>query len=84
MIGFAPLPETSRATNGSLDDGSWHTFVWQSSEELFAPIQHLLTWVTVFGAVAIVLLASLGYIAAGRIVTPVRQLQQAAQVDRTW
>lgn len=79
VIGFAPLPETSRATNGSIDNGSWHTFVWQSSDELFAPIQHLLTWVMVFGAVAIVLLVSLGYVAAGRIVTPVRQLQQAAQ-----
>lgn len=79
VIGFAPLPETSRATNGSLENGSWHTFVWQSSDELFAPVQHLFTWVTVFGALAIVLLASLGYVAAGRIVTPVRQLQQAAQ-----
>ncbi|MBK9308514.1 MAG: HAMP domain-containing protein [Nitrospira sp.] len=79
VIGFAPLPETSRATNGSLDNGSWHTFVWQSSDELFAPIQHLLTWVMVFGAVATALLVSLGYVAAGRIVTPVRQLQQAAQ-----
>ena len=79
VIGFAPLPETSRATNGSIDNGSWHTFVWQSSDELFAPIQHLFTWVTAFGVVAVALLASLGYLAAGRIVTPVRQLQQAAQ-----
>jgi two-component system, NtrC family, sensor kinase len=79
VIGFAPLPETGRATHGSAGSGSWHTFVWQSSDELFAPIQHLFIWVTVFGAVALVLLASLGYIAAGRIVTPVRQLQQAAQ-----
>ncbi len=79
VIGFAPLPETGRAANGSLGNGSWHTFVWQSSDELFAPIQHLFTGVSVFGAVAVVLLASLGYIAAGRIVTPVRQLQQAAQ-----
>jgi len=79
IIGFAPLPETSRATNGSLIGGSWHTFVWQSSDELFAPIQHLFAWMTVFGGVAIVLLAVLGYVAAGRIVTPVRELQQAAQ-----
>ncbi len=79
VIGFAPLPETSRATNGSLENGSWHTFVWQSSDEIFAPIQHLFTWVTVFGAVALALLASLGFAAAGRIVTPVRQLQQAAR-----
>ncbi|MGQ0665644.1 MAG: ATP-binding protein [Nitrospiraceae bacterium] len=79
VIGFAPLPETSRATNDSLEGGSWHTFVWQSSDELFAPIQHLFLWVTVFGTIALALLASLGYLAAGRIVTPVRQLQQAAQ-----
>jgi two-component system, NtrC family, sensor kinase len=79
VIGFAPLPETSRATNGSIDSGSWHTFVWQSSDELFAPIQHLFTWMTVFGTVAIALLASLGYVAASRIVTPVRKLQQAAR-----
>ncbi len=79
VIGFAPLSETSRVTNGSSNDGSWHTFVWQSSDELFAPIEHLFAWVTVFGAVAIVLLVSLGYVAAGRIVTPVRQLQLAAQ-----
>ena len=79
VIGFAPLPETGRAANNSIGNGSWHTFVWQSSDELFAPIQHLFTWVSVFGAVAVVLLASLGYVAAGHIVTPVRQLQQAAQ-----
>lgn len=79
IIGFAPLPETSRATNGSLNSGSWHTFVWQSSDELFAPIQHLFTWMIVFGTVAVALLAVLGYVAASRIVTPVRALQQAAQ-----
>ncbi|ULA64532.1 MAG: HAMP domain-containing protein [Nitrospira sp.] len=79
IIGFAPLPETSRATNGSLSGGSWHTFVWQSSDELFAPIQHLFTWMVIFGGIALVLLAILGYVAASRIVTPVRALQQAAQ-----
>jgi signal transduction histidine kinase len=79
VIGFAPLPETSRATNGSIENGSWHTFVWQSSDELFAPIQHLFIWVTVFGTIALALLAGLGFAAASRIVTPVQQLQQAAQ-----
>ena len=74
IIGFAPLPETSRATNGSMDQGAWHTFVWQSSAELFAPVQHLFTWMSVFGLVAVALLATLGYLAASRIVTPVRRL----------
>jgi signal transduction histidine kinase len=79
VIGFAPLTETSGATNGSIAGGSWHTFVWQSSDEIFAPVHHLFTWVTVFGAVALTLLALLGFAASGRIVTPVRQLQHAAQ-----
>jgi two-component system, NtrC family, sensor kinase len=79
IIGFSPLPETSRNTNGSMEIGSWHTFVWQSSDELFGPIKHLFTWMTVFGSIAMALLATLGYLAATRIVTPVRQLQQAAQ-----
>ena len=28
IIGFSPLPETSRITNGAMEIGSWHTFVW--------------------------------------------------------
>jgi len=78
VIGFAPLPETSRATNGSSENGSWHTFVWQSSDEIFAPIKHLFTWFALFGVIALALLALLGFVAAGRIVTPVRQLKEAA------
>ncbi|HXF93780.1 MAG TPA: ATP-binding protein [Nitrospiraceae bacterium] len=78
IIGFAPLPETSRATNGS-SDTAWHTFVWQSSSELFAPIRHLFTWLSVFGLIAVGLLIMLGSFAAGRIVTPIRQLQEAAR-----
>lgn len=78
IIGFGPLPETSRATNGSIES-AWHTFVWQSSDELFGPVEHLLTWMSVFGFVAVGLLATLGYLAASRIVTPVRHLQAAAQ-----
>lgn len=80
IIGFAPVPETSRATNGDLSKGSWHSFVWQASDELFAPIHHLLTWMAVFSLVSIGLMASLGYLAANRIVTPVRRLQAAAQL----
>ncbi|MGH7166849.1 MAG: ATP-binding protein [Nitrospiraceae bacterium] len=79
IIGFATLPETSRITRGSTGR-QWHTFVWQSSEELFAPVKHLLTWISVFGLVAVGLLVSLGYVAAGRIVTPIRRLQEIARL----
>ncbi|HAP41066.1 MAG TPA: hypothetical protein DCQ94_15105 [Nitrospira sp.] len=80
IIGFALLPETSRATNGSVDNGAWHTFVWQSSDELFAPIRHLMLWMLILASVALCLLATLGYFAASRIVTPVRRLQEAARL----
>ena len=80
IIGFAPVPETSRATNSDLDKSSWHTFVWQASDELFAPIRHFLTWMAVFSLVAVGLMTSLGYLAANRIVMPVRRLQAAAQL----
>ena len=80
IIGFAPLPETSRATNGALEQGGWHTFVWQSSDELFAPIRHLMMWMLILATIALGLLATLGYFAASRIVTPVRRLQEAARL----
>jgi len=80
LIGFAPVPETSRATNDDRGKGSWHTFVWQASDELFAPIRHLLIWMAIFSLVAVGLMTSLGYLAAHRIVKPVRQLQAAAQL----
>ena len=80
IIGFAPVPETSRATNSDLEKSSWHTFVWQASDELFAPIHHFLTWMAVFSLVAVGLMTSLGYLAANRIVMPVRRLQAAAQL----
>ncbi len=77
IIGYARLPETSRITQSSTNR-AWHTFVWESSDELFAPVEHLLSWISVFGFVAIGLLVTLGYMAAGRIVTPIRRLQEAA------
>ena len=79
IIGFAPLPTTSRITQNSTGMG-WHMFVWQSSDELFAPIEHLFTWVAIFGLLSIILLAMLGYIAANRIVTPIRRLQETAKL----
>ena len=79
IIGFAPLPNTSRITQASTGRG-WHMFVWQSSEELFAPIDHLFTWISVFGLLAIGLLVALGSIASGRIVTPIRRLQETARL----
>ncbi|TAJ22884.1 MAG: sensor histidine kinase [Nitrospirae bacterium] len=82
IIGFAPLPETSvttKASTGLL----WHTFAWQSSQELFAPTRSLLLWIASAGLLAVGLLGSIGYYAAHRIVTPIRHLQEgAARIGR--
>ncbi len=77
IIGFSPLPGTSRLTRLSTGT-TWHTFVWEASEELFAPTRHFFGWVAGFGLVALALLGALGYVASVRIVTPIRRLQESA------
>jgi len=78
IIGFSALPTMSR---GMLDSSNkaWHVFVWQSSEELFAPVYSLGMWIITFGAVSFVLLVVLGVLVSRRVVRPIRDLQQAAK-----
>jgi two-component system, NtrC family, sensor kinase len=78
IIGFAPLSNASRITQSS-NGLSWHMFVWQSSEELFGPIQHFFKWTAAFGLLGVGLLVTLGYLAAHRIAAPIRGLQEAAR-----
>ncbi|HET8759562.1 MAG TPA: cache domain-containing protein, partial [Nitrospiria bacterium] len=77
LVGFSPLTDTNRFTLASTGT-SWHTFAWQSTDELFAPTRRLLAWVAGIGLAAIGLLGTLGYVAAIRIVRPIRSLQQGA------
>ena len=77
ILGFAPLNGVNRMTR-VLGTRQWHTMTWQSSDELFAPMNHLLTWTASAGVFAMVLLGGLGYYAASRIVTPIRRLQDSA------
>ncbi|MBA3966889.1 MAG: HAMP domain-containing protein, partial [Nitrospirales bacterium] len=78
IIGFAPLSNTRQITQISTGQ-TWHMFVWQSSEEVFAPIEHFFKWTATFGLLGVALLVTLGYIAANRIAAPIRRLQEAAQ-----
>lgn len=78
IIGFAPLSNTRQITEISTGQ-TWHMFVWQSSEEVFAPIEHFFKWIAAFGLLGVTLLVTLGYIAANRIAAPIRRLQEAAQ-----
>jgi two-component system, NtrC family, sensor kinase len=79
VIGFSALPGTSHVTRASTG-ATWHTFVWQAAEELSAPTHHFLGWLAGFSLVAMGLLGILGYVASGRIVRPIRYLQQAASL----
>jgi signal transduction histidine kinase len=77
IVGFSPLSETNRVTFASTG-AAWHTFAWQSSDEVFAPMRRWLGWVSIIGLAAIGLLGTFGYLAAVRIVRPIRRLQEGA------
>ncbi len=78
IIGYAPLPNVSSITQNSTGL-AWHMFVWQSSEEIFGPIYALFKWIAAFGLLGVGLLMALGYLAAHRISSPIRRLQEAAR-----
>ncbi len=78
IIGYSPLEKTSQITFDSSNQ-RWHTFAWQSSDELFAPTQNLLYWIAGAGVFSILLIVVMGSLAANRIVRPIRQLQSTAK-----
>ncbi len=77
IIGYSPLEETNKIISSSTGK-SWFTFAWQSSEELFTPMQKLFWWASIAGIVSIILIATMGSYAADRIVRPIKQLQKTA------
>jgi signal transduction histidine kinase len=77
IIGFSPLSVTAQQSSPAR---GWYTFVWQSSGELFAPTRNLFAWILGLSVVGILLLGGLGYIAATRIVRPIRRLQEGASI----
>ncbi len=76
IIGFSPLFETNSVLINSKGK-PWHIFVWQASDELFAPTRKLLTWMAFAGTFLVVLLVLMGTYASNRITKPIRKLQEA-------
>ncbi len=76
LIGHAPL----KSLNRHLQKGekSLFTFVWQDSEEIFAPMGSLQTSVALTGFLSLGLLGILGFYASNRIVNPIRRLSKEA------
>ncbi len=78
IIGFSPL-EKSRKWIARSEGKTLYTFAWQSSDELFAPMQNLFSWISMAGVVSILLIGGMGSLAAKKIVQPIRRLQKAAE-----
>jgi two-component system NtrC family sensor kinase len=82
IIGYSPLLETNVATRES-SGTRWFTFAWQSSDEVFAPTQKLLLWISAAGFISVLLIALFGSLASNKIVQPIRQLQSTtARIGR--
>ncbi len=78
IIGFSPLHNTEVLIAQS-DGNSLYTFAWQASDELFAPMQKLFSWISMAGLVSILLIGGMGSLAAKKIVQPIRKIQKAAE-----
>jgi two-component system NtrC family sensor kinase len=78
IIGYSPLERTSQYTLASSNQ-RWFTFAWQASDELFAPTESLLSWVSGAGMFSILLIVIMGSLAANKIVRPIQQVRSAAE-----
>ncbi|MFQ5673403.1 MAG: ATP-binding protein [Nitrospinales bacterium] len=82
IIGFSPLLATNRYLTSSTGE-NWFTFVWQSSDELFAPTRELFLWISAAVLFSVLLIAIMGTAASEKIVKPIKQLEKvAAQIGR--
>jgi signal transduction histidine kinase len=77
IIGYSPLKDASKITASSTGN-SWYTFAWQSSTEVFAPMQKLFWWMAIAGSISIFLIAIASSMAAQKMVQPILLLQKAA------
>ncbi|MBT6346379.1 MAG: PAS domain-containing protein [Nitrospina sp.] len=78
IIGYSPV-DIARRWIDQLGGNYLYTFAWQSSDELFAPMQKLFMWISMAGVASILLVAGMGSLAAKKIVQPIRRLQKAAE-----
>lgn len=76
IIGYSPLLKNNVATQAS-SGIKWFTFAWQSSDEVFAPTQKLLLWISAAGFISVLLIALFGSLASNKIVRPILRLQRA-------
>ena len=78
IIGFAPLVKTSNITENSTGK-SWHTLIRQNPKELYAPINSLLTLVSLSGIILTGFVAVVGIFLSKRLTKPIQDLQKGAE-----
>ena len=76
--GFAPVKITSTLGKGNFGGERWFVFTSQDPSETYEPIYSLIRWIALSGFFGVGIIAVLGYLAAGRIVRPIRLLQTGA------
>jgi len=76
--GFAPV-KMSLSPGANFGGKTWYIFTSQDPRETYKPVYTLLTWIIGSGATALGLVIVLGFIAARRIVRPIKILQAGAQ-----
>lgn len=76
IIGFSPLSGTNAEFKGK-DIANWHTFVWQASDEIFAPTRKLMNTTIGWGLLAVALLVAGGIFLSNKILVPINKLRKA-------
>ena len=78
--GFAPVTITRAIHPDSFGGKRWVIFTSQNPVETYAPVNTLLNWIYFLGALGTLLLLSLGFYVADRIVRPMRELQKGVKL----
>jgi two-component system NtrC family sensor kinase len=77
IIGYSPI-STLQKDYKEFQIPPWFTFVWQSSDELFAPMDNLFIWICAASFFSAFLILLMGSAAAEKIVNPIKKMQRAA------
>lgn len=79
IVGFAPVRLSDQLASESLGGKRWLTFVRQSPDETYAPLNQLLAKVAAYGVVVFAVLGVTGLVVARRLVRPIQILHDGAQ-----
>src|SRR3990170_1771261 len=80
IIGFAPVTSTFRLGKDNFGGKEWHIFIRQLPDETYAPMHALLWKVSFLGLGLIIVLSSLGFYVARKIVRPISVLSEGAEL----